>query len=393
MKSKTLFWLYIYGWALYFIKDLLPFGNSLGPLLIIPLMAFSMYSVCYINKKCKIGLYIKVLNIFLFITTVYGLQPIVFHETIQLGLEGNVASYNYLLTIYISFLPIYAIYYFTLKKVVDSLRIRKVFILLVIVTLIKFISNYFSVSLLRGEDNIVNNVSYFFIPLIPLLCLTNYKKSTKIVFVTLLYIVILLGMKRGSILISTFLVVHFYVYYMAHFRRKERHKIILGIIVSLSFLLYVVYDFYANNDFLQMRIEETLEGKSSGRDMLYETYYDYFMNNTSIIQFVFGVGINSTLKLFGKYAHNDWLEMAYNQGVLGVLFLFLYFSAFLITWKKAKVKEIKLPLGYMFFTYFMVSVFSMSITNTPLAACVCIGYCIACCNNPSIVKGFEPHKC
>jgi len=393
MKS-IIFWLYIWGWVLYFIKDILPLGKSIGPLFIIPLLGFSVYSFIYVNTQYNKGFFIKTLDFFLIVTTIYGLQPIINHETIVLGLDENVASYNYLLTIYISFLPIYAIYYFTHKGLINSGRLRNVFILLLIATFVKFIYTYFYVSLLREEDDIVNNVSYFFVPLIPMLYLTNYKQTTKLLFLSLIYVVIILGMKRGPILISTLLFLHFFLLQFLNTRGKARVRVIFSTLLLVSIVSYLAYDFYDNNDFLQMRVEDTLEGKSSGRDTLYETYYDYFVNNTSSIEYMFGIGVNSTLKLFGKYAHNDWLEMAFNQGIFGILLLFNYFIALFASWRKTKIRMIRISLGYIFVIYLLTSLFSMYITNTPLAACICIGFCIACVDTPSVfVSITSPQVC
>ena len=57
-----------------------------------------------------------------------------------------------------------------------------------------------------------------------------------------------------------------------------------------------------------------MEGGSSGRDELLTNSLDYYLNNESIIQQIFGLGANGTLSVAGNGAHNDWVELLVNQG-------------------------------------------------------------------------------
>ena len=110
--------------------------------------------------------------------------------------------------------------------------------------------------------------------------------------------------------------------------------------------------------YFQKRIENTLDGNSSGRDVLYNSLANYFWNETTSMQFVFGSGANATLQVVGDYAHNDWLEIAVNQGVLGLLVYVFYWMLFCKTIMSSSLSPYaKLALQILFMIYFLKSLF------------------------------------
>ena len=103
------------------------------------------------------------------------------------------------------------------------------------------------------------------------------------------------------------------------------------------------------------------------------------MLRTSITSFAQDFrGADSAYLKLGEFAHNDWLEFAINQGVFGVTMYVIYWIVFMREWRNFQGRlEFKQTFGDMILIYFLVSLFSMSFDGMPVAATLCIGFCLA----------------
>ena len=116
----------------------------------------------------------------------------------------------------------------------------------------------------------------------------------------------------------------------------------------------------------------------SGRDVVFSQLSSYFFNETSAWQFYLGSGANHTVAVAGNYAHNDWLELAVNQGCLGVLVYLIYWICMYKTWRHSKsLPTIYSSLGALLIIYFLSTFFSMSYGSMSIYATLCMGYCLA----------------
>lgn len=132
------------------------------------------------------------------------------------------------------------------------------------------------------------------------------------------------------------------------------------------------------NKYIQHRIEQTEEGATSGRDVIFAKLFSYFMHETSAWQFYFGSGANHTVAVAGNYAHNDWLELAVNQGCLGILVYLIYWICMYKTWRNSKSNSIIYSsFGAICVIFFLSTFFSMSYDNMSIYATLCLGYCLA----------------
>ena len=93
---------------------------------------------------------------------------------------------------------------------------------------------------------------------------------------------------------------------------------ILGAIVVVSL---VVYNWFITNDYMMHRLEQTLEGNSSGRDVIYTTAWHAWFDCNNLGHYLFGFGYLGTIchpLMHGYMAHNDWLEILVDYGLVGV---------------------------------------------------------------------------
>ena len=158
------------------------------------------------------------------------------------------------------------------------------------------------------------------------------------------------------------------------------------ILLSLGICVGAVFFFIhqmTTSDYMMERIEETIAGNSSGRDKLYSFFWNYFTENANFLQYLFGRGANGTLEIYYNYAHNDWLEIAVNQGLIGIVVYAFYWLGFYKTWKRATNIDAKTILALTFFIFFAKTMFSMSYADMTYVSTSILGYALATLNNPN----------
>ena len=80
-----------------------------------------------------------------------------------------------------------------------------------------------------------------------------------------------------------------------------------------------------------------------------------------------GSGANATINIAGNYAHNDWLEIAVNNGLIGIVIYVVYWISLFKTCRNAKLyPKYYLILTTFIIIVFMETLFSMSYNSQPI---------------------------
>ena len=113
--------------------------------------------------------------------------------------------------------------------------------------------------------------------------------------------------------------------------------------------------------YLAGRYQDTLEGYSSQRDVYLTTIFNYMEDNFSIRSFFFGIGAQGTLLVNVSFAHNDWVAILLEQGVIGLLTYVLFWIGFVYSWIKSwnHSKESFVVIGSLIIIGFGKTFFSM----------------------------------
>ena len=215
-------------------------------------------------------------------------------------------------------------------------------------------------ALLSGQDTTINASTVFLYILPVIIILKNIYISYSVLFVCVYFI--LDSAKRGNIVCSIPIIL---LFIMLTFRNKQVHFYEKFIFVAF-FLFAVSWGIrqYEQNEYLQQRMEQTMEGNTSGREHIYENAWKVFSESQSVKNIIFGYGFQGTvnIKQLGKYAHNDWLELLVDNGIVGAL---LYFSIFILLFKMIR-REKDLQKRYLLLSvvsvWFLKTLFSMSYT-------------------------------
>lgn len=370
--------LYTFGWCLYWLQgSLYSVGSLLSQFLVFSLLFISLYYCFIANTRYKLPVFFTGLNMLMALFSLYGVFLILGSDNI------GIPKYDYLKGIWISLLPIYAFYVFFKEKQINE---STIYVWICAFTLIAIAGYYYSErvlllkALLNHSDKVefTNNAGYAFLSLIPAYVLLYKKPLIQYVALGLSIVYMLMSMKRGAIIIGVMCLLWFMWNSLKNITVKKK----MFLMMLMALLCFGSYWFVQNkmseSMYFQQRIEETLDGNSSGRDDLYGNMGSYYWNGTEPIQFLFGSGAFSTLRIFGIAAHNDWLEIAINQGLMGIMFFLMFLLLFAKNvMSKSYEGHVRLVFQLSFMIFFMKSLFSMSYSDMNLSMTFVLGYCSA----------------
>lgn len=374
--------IYILLWLIYSMQTIVfgQTGTLIATIIVFALVGISAYHCIYALFRYKLPDYMKGLALLVAMFTVYGVVLVLSGKRIvRMGSLYTVANYNYIKQIYISLLPIFPFYVFTRRGVLNEKLLRIWTVVFLVATLMSFSSTQQQqlATATNGAEEFTNNLGYVFLSIIPLLVFWHQKRIVQYSLLALIMAFVLMCYKRGAIIIGVMCVAIFLFQTVKSSSKRQRvWSIVLSIIV-ITVGYYFIMHLLETSAYFSRRLELTLEGNSSGRDELYSVYWNYFINQTNPLRFLFGNGANATLTISYNYAHNDWLELAINQGLLGIIIYLVYWFTFYKSWRRSRgYKVINLAIGLSLVIYFLKSIFSMSYGGMSLYANICMGYCM-----------------
>lgn len=379
---------FLITWTIYYLQGIVyPEGGVLSVSLLTINLLFSMLYAIKVMQMPDKPVYFKGLNLLLALFTVYGIVYIMFSpSTVKYPIPGiSVQSYNYLKSIYLSMLPIYPFYYLSRKGYLTSDRLKVwgvVFLVSIVLSYFRMQREALELLLDKGSsaEEVTNNSGYLFLAYIPMLVVYRAKPLVQFGILGFVMVFIVMGMKRGAIAIGV--IASAYFMWQAIKNSKGKYRF-LFVFLSVALCVVVVYFFLykmSSSDYMMQRIEDTMEGNSSGRDDLYSHFWNYFVNDATPMQFLFGRGANGTLEIYKNYAHNDWLELAVNQGILGISVFVVYWKNLYSTLKRAINTDAKTILAMVMLIFFAKTLFSMSYTDMTYVSTSVFGYALANAN-------------
>lgn len=380
IKSSTLLHLYTLLWSVYFLQGTVfsHYGGGMAQMILVLLLLFSIYCFLYVNINCNINSYLKALNLLILMFTVYGVIRIFRGESIIMEHNlSEVIPFYYLKNIYISLLPIYVYYLFAKMEILEQKHLRLYLCVFLILVTFSYIENYMNASKSTESEEVTNNMGIRFMTLIPMLFFLEKRRLLQ--YAALVYILtfVVMGMKRGAILLGAILAIYFLYHSLKEASQKEKLYLLLLSLVASILILLVVQDLMANSAYFQRRVEQTLEGNASGRDSIYSMLWYSFLENGSLFHCLFGFGADATITFAGNYAHNDWLELLINNGLFGVCLYAWYWRTFYNMEKKIGDIQIKNASVVYFIALFVLTLYSMSYANMNIFTSIGVGYCVA----------------
>lgn len=390
---KVLIYIYLLLWCIYNIQGFIFSTASLmSKLILVVLLLVSLYYFVKANASYKLPKVLKVLSIIVVVFSIYGLIRILINESI-LVVEGNymIKSWDYLKNIWMSFLPAY-VFYVVVKN--DNFSESDLRIWTIVFLTISIVSFYWhqnetmiaAQSRYRRVDEVTTNAAYEVLPIIIMLPFFSKRSLLQYAILSVCLYHLLIGMKRGALLCGLVATIWFF-YVSFHNTKNLKRKVFIPLLIVLVCIgaMIVFNSLLQNSDWFNTRMEKTMEGDSSNRDLLYGVFWNHFINESNPFIFLFGNGADATSKIFMNFAHNDWLEIAINNGAIMLVLYFLYWVTMFRTARKAKGNMVCfMVLNLYFIIYFMKSWFSMSYGDIEIGASVALGYALANSENSLI---------
>lgn len=336
-----------------------------------------------INFKYSPSL-LNVISLLVIMYCVYGSLYMLSNESTQISEGGakNVGSYLYLQNALNSLLPFYILYSFSEQGKLSVSRICSyciIYLLLFVAVYFRYHEQMLLQAALVGIERkeFTNNTGYFFIMLIPYLFFFK-NQLFRLAMLVIIMVLTVMCMKRGAILIGG---VSFIWFLIANFQQNQSPKkkamiLVFSVGVICSAISYIEYK-QDSSKYFRSRIEQTQKGDASGRNMIYPKIWNAVINDESVAHLLVGRGANSTVRIAGNYAHQDWLELACNNGLIGII---LALSFYITIFSTAIFHRQDIPQEYymvllMFgFMMFAKTMFSMSIASMKIWEIMPIAY-------------------
>lgn len=232
-----------------------------------------------------------------------------------------------LLTPAVGFFLLFFPYYFWSKTgCLTSRRLKKFLVILLIVNSISFIG-FFADLIPHDADASGANLSYPLVCLMPLAGVLWDNKNKFFYVLLALVAVSFISTKRGA-MISALLSFALMLYLFSK-DSKYKHIKLLPIVLMLVAASAVLYFIYISNDNLQLKIEDSNEGNFSGRENFYLVLLDSWLSS-DIKTKLLGTEFMKAVDLVGYDAHNDWLEILLDAGIVGAtIYLFIILTFFI----------------------------------------------------------------
>ena len=229
-----------------------------------------------------------------------------------------------------------------------------------------------------NSEEVTNNGAYEVLGIICFIPFFYKKPVVQYVILAICLYFLLIGMKRGAMVCGVIATLGFLFYSIKGQHNIRRTIITLFLTVGIVFfVLLSINSMLTSSDYFNQRLESTLAGDSSERDHIYMTLFYHFINESNPLLFLFGNGANATLEITTNYAHNDWLELAINNGLIMVVIYLVFWVRLFKTIRQSKNTVCSLVISLFFIIYFLKTLFSMSYADIPTCSSVAIGYALA----------------
>lgn len=374
--------LYLLLWCFYWLQGtLFESGSTVSQSILALLLVVSFYFFAIAHFRFTLPPVMKTLPIMLLLFLAYGMVSLMSGETFTIYESGTtgVTAMGYSKNVLISFLPVYVSFVATYRGLLTEKSLRVWTVVFLLVAIIGFYQSQADYLLTSASDEMTNNNAYSVLAIVVLIPLFWRKPLVQYALLAVCLYFVLIGMKRGALVCGSAATLWFL---FQTFRSDKKTK--RGIWVFLLTAAIVLAAFYGvsymleSSDYFNHRLESTMEGKSGHRDEIYALFFYHFINETSPIRLLFGNGANATLNIGMNYAHNDWLEMAIDNGLVMVVLYLVYWVQMIGTIRHSKNDNLVFMMISLFFIiYFIKTFFSMSYGDVPTWASTAFGFALA----------------
>ncbi len=247
------------------------------------------------------------------------------------GINSNPYHISMFKGVLLTLMIFYPFYFFSYQNILKIKNLTSFLLLMIPLFILQYYLNAEQIldERVSNKLDVVNNASYLFVGLIPYVLLLKQKKIVATVIMLILIFFIIQSSKRGALFSGVIGLLFFVFFQLRTIEKKNRFKSYLYLSAAIIGISYFTFNVFKNNEYLTLRLENILEGESSGRDTIYFNLFYNWVQSDNFINLIFGFGFAASIQLSntGNFAHNDWLELLSNFGLFGVTIYFILFMA------------------------------------------------------------------
>lgn len=218
---------------------------------------------------------------------------------------------------------------------------------------------FFQYDILTIEYRNIN--AYAILLLLPTVLITE-KKVIRIICIIITGLALLTSIKRGGV-VAYLIALTIYIYCSLNRTQSKRSIInfvpfVIAIALVLSVFAYVDSRL-GGRIYSRFTEESKTTDISSGRVDIYQQTID-LVQSTNFGQLIYGHGFDAVRRDSGSAAHNDFLEVIYDFGVIGFAFYVLMIVRLFMAIKRLREKESRLyaPLSFFMTAFLVLSLLS-----------------------------------
>ena len=372
--------IYIFIWLLYIfhwndVGMFVPLLDAMSSIFLSVNLLVSLYCCYLVLNRYPINPFFTTINLLIVLFVLYGTFSVLENSVIVNAANGVVVNTgSFMIGALRTFVPIYAFFIFTELGYISEKTIRIWFWIFLVQSIIINLMMKFS---FEADDLRTNNTGYLFVSLFPLIYFFRRHTLLQFLIISVFLFFVISSVKRGAILCLSIGV--FYFLWNKLTTVSVSHKIVILFVCLLFFIVGSVFveNLYESSEVFKHRYEQTLEGKTSGRDEIVINLINIYLDSNPI-HHIFGMGADATLQ-YGNWAHNDWVEILFNQGLLGIACYAIFWVNWFRVWRiqKKKKKEISLLIGLIFVCGFPRSTFAMWYAMANLYITLPLGYALS----------------
>lgn len=320
----------------------------------------------------------KAINLLTAVFCVYGVVYICFGE-VQYLYTVPIKQGTYLVSYLRSFLPVYTFWLFAKEGYLTEKNYKFWTLAFLCVIVLIYIRSRFDRAQHGYEGDFTNNTGYMFCAILP--CVYFFKKKTvfQFIFMGICFAFLVMSLKRGAILAGFMVILKFVYDKYKSVHRIKKIGIIILITASILITGWFIDTRMSHSERFVERIEETLQGRTSHRDVLAEDLIDYWLHDATFVKQMFGSGADATFDICGNYAHNDWLEILVCQGLFGIMCYTFFWVAMYRQWRTCRNQQAKNIIAAFCIVYFLRTLFSMTYSMVSPDSTMALGYALAHC--------------
>jgi hypothetical protein len=295
---------------------LYPIGSFISKVGLFGYFIFSFFFIIdnITKTDLKIHTY-KYLFIFGFLNATYFLFLFTTGEHIGIKLQ-------FMRSISYTLLSFFIFYHLSVKSKITSKHLILLFYVLLGFAIMNYIRQE---EIIEGTKTLQNNAIYGIVMLFPFLFLMK-NKTISLIISSMMYLFTIYSLKRGAVITGSvlFLIYLHFLLFTSSKKNSFVNKLLIRSLI-LIFIIFISYYFIGlilDNDQLLWRFQNIEVDRGGQREYIfYETFWGWF-NFDKPLNFLFGYGFaGSTLFAFGGTAHNDFLEVVSNFGLIGMITL------------------------------------------------------------------------